>query len=73
MSKFQTKHYEQVAIILGHAIANENEDSMIYSYDLVQEFVEAFKSDNPRFKEQLFRGRVGVIALRNNKFLKSMT
>lgn len=52
MSVFTQRHYQKVAEIIGGLPWDlEPEDQLI----VIDAFVEAFKDDNDRFKEDLFR------------------
>jgi len=53
---FERRHYNVVAAILARAIAREqHSDSTAEALsDLVQDFVDAFRADNPKFQPDRF-------------------
>ena len=52
MSKFQRRHYEAIAEVLGLMV-----DERIRNY-CVAHFIKMFERDNPNFKPDRFRARV---------------
>lgn len=52
MSKFQRRHYEAIAEVLGLMV-----DERIRNY-CVAHFINMFERDNSRFQPDRFRGRV---------------
>lgn len=53
MSKFQQRHYEAIADLL-------RKDAELVDPDLAEHFIEMFKQDNERFKEDRFRKAAGL-------------
>jgi hypothetical protein len=53
---FEHRHYEAVAAILARALAREqhNDSTAEALNDLVQDFVDAFRADNPKFQPDRF-------------------